>query len=165
MASTCPKCRKTVPDDSIYCPYCAHGLKPSARTVRVFVGSILMIVAALGSLILLILSTQALLGIYNWYPQLAAQMWFVYDQMFTVFALSGLIFALPAAVLSLSRKSHKWTMISATLSTLSGGALWITSMIAPIVVLWESTVYLFIPLFIAPLLGTLLIYPRKAEFK
>jgi hypothetical protein len=124
-----------------------------------------MIIAACGSLIILILSIQALLGIYKWYPQLAAQMWFVYDQMFTVFALSELIFALPATVLSLNRKSHKWTMISAVLCTVSGAGLWITSMTAPIVVLWETVVYLFTPLFLAPLLGTILIYPRKAEFK
>lgn len=165
MASTCPKCRKTVPDDSIYCPYCAHGLKPSAKTIRVFVASILMIIAACGSLILLILSTQALLGIYKWYPQLAAQRWFIYDQMFTVFALSGLIFALLTTVFSLSRRRHKWTMIFAVLCTFSGGGLWLTSMMAPVVVLWESVLYLFMPLFLAPLLGTLLIYPRKTEFE
>ena len=165
MASTCPKCQRRVPDDSIYCPYCAHGLKPSARTLRVFVGGILMIVATCGSLILFILSIQALLGIYKWYPQFVAQTWFVYDQMFTAFAFTGLIFALPATVLSFGRKSYRWTMMSAMLCTLSGAGLWITSMTAPIVVLWESMLYVFTPLFLAPLLGTILIYPRRAEFK
>jgi hypothetical protein len=165
MTLKCPKCQKTVPEDSTYCPYCAYGLKPSARTLRVFVGSVLLIIAALGSLILIILSTQALLGIYSWYPQLTAQAWFIYDQMFAVFAILGLMFAVPATVLSLSRRSHKWTMISAVLCTLSGAGLWFTSMLAPIVVLWESVLYLCLPLFLAPFFATLLIHPRKAEFR
>jgi len=169
MVSKCPKCGRTAPEDSIYCPYCAYGLKPSARTTRVSVGGALMIVAAVGSFILFVLSIRALLDIYRWYPRLVAQSWFVYDQLLTVFSFAGLLFGVPAAILSLNRRSYKWTMILAILCTLSGGGAWVTSMIIPSLkikdLLWYSIFYFFLPVFFPPLLGTMLIYPRKEEFK
>jgi len=165
MVVKCPKCGRTAPDDSVYCPYCAYGLKPSAITVRVSAGGILALVAAVASLIFLTLSIRALLDIYSWYPQLVAQSWFIYDQMLTIFAFIGLLTALPAVVLSLRRKSYRWTIILMALCTISGGGAWITSMIIPDSKLLNSVLYYFLPVFLTPLVGTVLIYPRKAEFK
>lgn len=104
MVSDCPKCTRTIPDDSVYCPYCGYGIKPSARSTQVSAGGTLMIVAAVASLIFFILSFQALLNIYNWYPPLVAQGWFIYDQMLTIFSFTGLVFGLSAAILTLTRK-------------------------------------------------------------
>lgn len=164
MVSECPKCGRTIPDDSVYCPYCGYGIKPSARSTQVSAGGALMIAAAVVSLIFFVLSFQALLNIYNWYPPLVAQGWFVYDQMLTVFSFTGLVFGLSAAILSLTRKSYKWTMASAVLCTLSGGSAWIISMIIPHSNAVQSLLYYFLPFAATSFIGTVLIFFRKAEF-
>ena len=164
MVSKCPKCRKTIPDDSVYCAYCGHGVKPSARSTQVSVGGALMLGAAVVSLVLFVLSFYALLNIYNWYPLLVTQIWFVYDQMLTVFSFSGFMSGLCAAILSLIRKSYKLTMAFAVVCTLSGGGAWIISMIILKAVMVQSLFRYFLPLFVTPLVGTILIFFRKAEF-
>jgi len=164
MVSECPKCGKTIPDDSVYCLYCGYGVKPSAKSTQVSVGGALMTVAAVASLIYLVLSVQALLNIYSWYPPLVAQTWFVYDQMLTIFSFTGLLFGFSAATFSLGRKSYKWTMASAILCTISGGGAWIISMVIPHSNVWYSFLEYFLPLFAASFIGTVLIFFRKAEF-
>jgi len=164
MVSECPKCGRTVPVDSVYCPYCGYGIKPSARSTQVSAGGALMIVAAVASLIFFVLSLKALLNIYSWYPPLIAQSWIVYDQMLTVFSFTGLIFGLSAAILSLTRKSYRWTIASAVLCTLSGGGAWVISMIIPHSNMVQSLLYYFLPLLATSLIGTVLIFFRKAEF-
>jgi hypothetical protein len=167
MISKCPKCDKPVPEDAVYCPYCAYGLRPSARTNRTSIGGSLMLIAAATSFILLILSIEALLAIYQWYPQLTAQLWFSYDQALTIFSFVGFISGATASALSLARKSYKWTMLTAVVCTFAGAASWTVSMIIPYAAqwLWNSILYYFLPMFLAPLIGTVLIYPRRAEFK
>lgn len=164
MTSECPKCSRTIPNDSVYCPYCGCGIKPSARSIQVSVGGALIIVAATGSLIFFILSLQALANIYSWYPLLVAQHWFLYDQMHAVLSFSGLLFGFSGAILSLTRKSYNWTMASTALCTLSGGATWILSMIIPHSDALQSFLYYFLPLFATAFIGTVLILFRKAEF-
>lgn len=164
MALECPKCGRKIPDDSIYCPYCGQGIKPSARSTQVSVAGAFMIVAATGSLIFLILSLQALLNIYSWYPPLVAQSWFIYDQMLTISTFTELLFGLIAAVFSLSRKSYRWTMISSILCTLSGCVSWTISTIIPHSNVVQSFLYYFMPLLMPPLVATILIFLRKPEF-
>jgi uncharacterized BrkB/YihY/UPF0761 family membrane protein len=165
MVLECPKCGRTVPEDSTYCPYCGHGVKPCANTTYVPMASILMIVTAASSLVLFALSIEALLDIYNWYPQLTAQSWFIYDQLLTVFSCLGMLFGLAAAALSSARRSYNYTMISALVCAASGGAAWVTSMIVPSSTLLVSTLYYFLPTFFPTLIATSLIYYRRVEFK
>lgn len=164
MISECAKCGKTIPDGSVYCPYCGYGIKPSARSTQVSTGGTLMIVAAVAYLVFFVLSFRALLNIYNWYPPLVAQSWFVYDQMFTIFSFIGLVFGLLAAILSLTRKSYKLTVASAVLCTLSGGGIWIVSLVIPHSDVVQSLLLYFFPLFATSFVGTVLIFFRKAEF-
>jgi len=164
MISECAKCGKTIPDGSVYCPYCGYGIKPPARSTQVSTGGTLMIVAAVASAIFFILSFQALLHIYNWYPPLVAQSWFVYDQMFTIFSFTGLVFGLLAAILSLTRKNYNLTVASAVLCTLSGGGIWIVSLVIPHSDVVQSLLLYFFPLFVPSFIGTVLIFFRKAEF-
>jgi len=124
-----------------------------------------MIVAAVASLIFFILCIQALAQIYGWYPPVVAQGWFVYDQILTVFSFMGFLFGFSAAILSLTRRSYRWTMFSAVLCTFSGASAWIISLIIPYAKVWNSFFYYFLPIFATSLIGTLLFYPRKAEFK
>jgi len=165
MALTCPKCGRNVPDDAVYCPYCKHGLKPSASTMNVSVAGFLMLIAATASLIIFLLSLDALLEIYSWYPQLIAQRWILYDQLFTVFSLVTFVFGFIAGVLSLSRKSYPWFMVAGVLCTIVGGGVWVTSMLVPDYKLSSSFLYYFLPIFLPSLLGTLLVFPRRTEFK
>jgi hypothetical protein len=164
MALTCPKCSRTIPNDSVYCPYCGHGIQPSAKTPLVSAGGTLMIAAGVASFIALFLSIRALTQIYSWYPASVAQGWIVYDQLFTVSSFTGFLFGFAAGILSLIRRSYKWTIVSTMLCTLSGAGTWIISMIVPFANIWYSFFYYFLPMFTMPLTGTLLIYPRKAEF-
>jgi hypothetical protein len=53
----------------------------------------------------------------------------------------------------------------ATVLTISGGAAEAISLTIPDSNLTYSTLYYFLPLFIPPLISTLLIIPRKAEFR
>jgi hypothetical protein len=165
MSLICPKCGRKVPDDSVYCPYCAHGLKPSAATPQVTAGGILMIVTATSSLILLILSINALAQIYSWIPRLVAQKWFIFGQLLTVISLAAFVSAASAAILTIGRKNYRLTMISAFVCTFSGLATYAVSMIIPDFNPLNSFVYYFLPLFVTPLIGTLLILRRKQEFK
>jgi len=124
-----------------------------------------MIVAAVASLIIFVQSVRALITIYNWYPPAVAQAWTPYDQMVAVFTFAGLVSGFSAGGLSLARKSFTWTMVSATLGTLLGAATWVTSLITPGANVVSSFFYFFLPLFTPALIGTALVYPRKAEFK
>jgi len=164
MVCECPKCRRTIPDDSVYCAYCGYGIKPSARSTQVSVGGAFMIVASAGSLIFFLVSVQALLNIYSWYPPLVAQGWFVYDEVFTLFAFSGLLFGLFAAIFSLTRKSYRRAIAFAVLCTLSEAGAWIISMIIPHSNVVQSFLYYFLPLFVPSFVGTVLVSFRKAEF-
>ncbi len=164
MTYKCPRCSRGMPNDSVYCPYCGYGIQPCARTMQVSAAATLLIVAAVTSLIFFIQSVRALAQIYSWYPRSAAEGWIVYDQMLTIFSLTGLFFGFSAGLLSLSRKSYRWAMISAVLCTLSGAGAWILSMIIPYSYPWYSFLFYFLPVFLTSLIGTLLVYPRKAEF-
>jgi len=123
----------------------------------------MMIVATTGSMIIFILSAAALQGIYGWYPQFVAQQWFIYDQLFTTFSFLGLASGTLATTLILSKRSHRAAAASATACTLSGTSLLIISLIQPLAVLWQSILYYFLPLFIAPLTGTLLTILQEEE--
>jgi len=116
-------------------------------------------------LIVFLLSLDALLEIYSWYPQLIAQKWILYDQLFTVFSLVTFVFGFIAGVLSLSRKSYPWFMVAGVLCTIVGGGVWVTSMLVPDYKLSSSFLYYFLPIFLPSLLGTLLVFPRRTEFK
>ncbi len=164
MDSKCPHCHRDVPDDSVYCPYCGYGIQPSARTAQVSAAGTLLLVAAVASLIFFVQSVRALVQIYGWYPQSVAQSWIIYDQTLTVFSFIGLLFGFSAGTLSLSRKSYRWTMVSAVLCTLSGAGAWILSMVIPYVQLSQSLLFYFLPILLTALIGTLIIWPRKAEF-
>jgi len=165
MVFECPKCRRTVPDDAVYCPYCGRGLQASARSVQVSIAGALMIVATAASFIILVLSIQALDALYNWYPPLVAQMWFFYDQLLAILVFLGFILGLATAIFSLSRMRYKWTMLLAVLCTISGGGALAISLVIPNSQLWSSILYYFLPVFFSPLVGTVLIYLRKEEFQ
>lgn len=160
----CPKCGRTIPDDSVYCLHCGRGIKKSARSSQVSAGGTLIIIAAVASSIIFILSFQAVLNIYTWYPPLVAQSFFIYDQMLTAFSFTGMLCGIPAAILSLTRKSYLLTMVFAVLCTFSGGCTWVISLIIPHSNLLLSLLYYFLPLFVTPFIGTMLILFRKAEF-
>ncbi len=121
-------------------------MKPSARSTQVSVGGALMIVATVANLIFFVFAFQAIINIHRWYPPLVAQIWFAYDQFLVMFFFTGLLFGLCTAVLSLSRKSYRWTLASAMLCMLSGGGAWIISMIVPHSSIVQSLVYYFFPL-------------------
>jgi len=165
MSLICPKCGRKVPDDSIYCPYCARGLKPSARTPQVSAGGILMIATSICSLTLLTLSVNALVQIYNWVPRLIAQKWFIYGQLLTAISVVAFVSAAVAAALTMERKNYRLTIIAGFVCTFSGAATYAVSVIIPDFNPLNSFVYYFLPLFVAPLIGTLLILKRKQEFK
>jgi len=165
MSLVCSKCGRKVPDDSVYCPYCAHGLKPSAATPQVSAGGLLMIVTAIGSLTLLILSINALVQIYGWFPRLVAQKWFIFGQLLTVISFVAFVSAASTAALTLGRKNYRLTVISAFVCTFSGLATYAISVIIPDFNSMNSFIYYFLPLFVTPLIGTLLILKRKQEFK
>jgi hypothetical protein len=124
-----------------------------------------MIAVAISSFILLILSINALVEIYAWVPSLVAQGWFIYDQSLTILSAVGLIAASAAAALSLKRRSYVWTVVSGLVCTLVGLATFAVSVIIPDFNLKNSFFYYFLPLFLTPLIGTLLVLRRKHEFK
>ena len=164
MAPACPKCGKVVSEDAVYCPHCGYGLKPSANTVQVSLGASLIIVATAASLILLVLSIKALGQIYVWYPPVVAQNWIVYDQMLSFFTLVSFLLGLSSSTLLLLRRKFMWAIASASLLTLTCIAAWIISILEPFTNLGSSFFYFFLPLVLPALVGTLLVYPRKAEF-
>jgi len=165
MASTCPKCARPVPDDAIYCPHCGNGLKPSAHTIDVSIGGTLMVVGAIASLVIFLLSVDALLEIYRWYPQLIAQEWFFYDELFSAFSFASFIFGIAASGLSLARKNYLFFIFTATVCTIAGAGVWIISMIVPGYSLFSSLLYYFLPIFLPSLIGILLVVRRKPEFR
>jgi len=165
MVFNCPKCGRNVPDESVYCPYCGHGIGPSAKTSLVSAGGTLMFVAATASLIIFILAVRALMQIYTWYPPGVASGWIVYDQGLTVFSFIGFVFGLSGGILSLARRSYRLTMASAVICTLAGAGNFIISMIIPYAQFVYSLLYYFLPVFTSSLIATVLFYPREAEFK
>ncbi len=165
MGSECPKCGRTVPEDSVYCPYCSFGLKPSAKTGFVPVGGALFMLATICSLIISVLSIDALQNIYRWYPQHVVQIWYFYDQLFTVFAIIQLFSGALATALTLGRRRYALAMIAAGICTFSGAGIFITSIITPLAEPLNSFLLYFLPVFLAPLVGTFLVFPRRKEFK
>lgn len=161
---SCPKCGRSVPDDSVYCPYCGFGIKPSARTVQVSAAGTLMIVAAVASLIFLILSLRALWMLYSWYPPGVASSWLLYNQGLAGFSFVESVFGFVAGLLALARKNYKVTVICAVVCTFSSAGSWTISLIIPFASVLYSFLYYFLPSFAVALVGTILIYPRKAEF-
>jgi hypothetical protein len=129
-----------------------------------FAATTLMITGTAGFLVIFIVSVLALQGIYQWYPQFVAQQWFIYDQLFTTFTFLGLLFGSLATTLMLSRRNPTIALITALLSTVSGASVSVTSLIAPLAVLWRSVLYYFLPLFIAPLIGALIFYHVKLNY-
>jgi hypothetical protein len=160
----CPRCNRDVPDNSVYCLYCGAGIQPSAKTTRVSAAGTLLIVASVASLIFFIQSVRALIQIYAWYPQSVAEDWIIYDQMLTVFSLTGFLFGFSSGLLSLSRRNYKWTLVSSLACTFSGMGAWLLSVIIPYSYAWYSFLFYFLPVFLTALIGTLLLYPRKVEF-
>jgi hypothetical protein len=142
-----------------------HGdrLDSERRIVYVTVAGILMVVATLGSLVVFILSVVALLGVYGWYPSFVAQQWFIYDEFFAVFSFFGMVFGAFATSFLLSKKSCWGVVASGTACTVSGAGVFVVSLIQPLALLWQAITYYFLPLFMAPLIGTLIIYVRKNE--
>jgi len=165
MSSNCPKCHKTIPDDSVYCPYCAHGSKPFAKTTQVSIGGAFTIVAAAGSLVFFIISLKALNELFSYYPPDVAGDWLNYDIAFATLAFTGFVFGSSASALSLTRKRHLLTMIFSVLCLISGLGLWTVSMIIPKANVWYSFLYYFLPIVLPALIATALFYPRKQEFK
>jgi hypothetical protein len=164
MAPVCPKCGKAVSEDAVYCPYCGYGLKPSAKTVQVSLGASLIIVATATSLILFMLSIKALMQIYVWYPPVVTQNWIIYDQMFSFFSLASFLLGLSSSTLLLLRRNFRWSLTLASLLTVSCVAAWTISILEPFTNLGSSFFYFFLPLVLPALIGTLLVYPRRAEF-
>ncbi len=165
MISTCPKCGQDMPHDSVYCPYCGHGIKPTARTNQVSAAGTLMIVAAIASLVFLVLSLRALTQLYRWYPTEVANSWILYNQILTCFSFTGCLFGFLSGFLSLTRRHCEVSMSCAVLCTLSGAGAWTISLIIPFANAMYSLLFYFLPAFITALIGTLLVYSRRAEFR
>jgi len=121
-----------------------------------FLSAVLMIVSSAWFLAMFVTSVQALQGIYTWYPQFVAQSWFVYDELFAVFSLLGLLWGFMSAGYMLSNRNSIVTLIIAILCVISGAGLSITSLIAPLDNLTHAIVYYFLPCFVVPLAGMLL---------
>lgn len=165
MVSTCPKCRRNVPEDAVYCPYCGYGLKPSARTTLVSTGGTLTIVAAVAHLIIFVQSVKALAEIYSWYPSIVARSWIVYDQTFAVLSFVGFLSGLLAGILSLGRIGYMWAMVFAVVCALSSIGVLSISMIIPFANVQYSLLYYFLPMSVPSFIALIIIYPRRAEFK
>lgn len=127
-----------------------------SRTNFLFLSAVLMIISSVWSLIMFVVSVQALQGIYSWYPQFVAQSWFIYDELFAVFTLLGLLFGFLSAGSMLSNRNSTATLIIGILCVISGADLSITSLIAPLALLSKSILYYFLPSFLVPLTGMLL---------
>ncbi len=165
MISTCPKCGQNMPDDSVYCPYCGQGIKPTARTNQVSAAGTLMIVAAVALLVFLVLSLRALTQLYRWYPTEVADSWIIYNQILTCFSFAGCLFGFMSGLLFLARRNYEFSMSCAVLCTLSGAGAWTISSIIPFANALYSLLFYFLPAFTTALIGTLLTYSRKAEFR
>lgn len=118
--------------------------------------AVLMIVSSVWFLIMFVTSVQALQGIYRWYPQFVAQSWFIYDELFAVFTLLGLLFGFLSAGFMLSNRNPTAASIIGISCVISGAGLSILSLIAPLAVLSKSILYFLLPSFLLPFAGTLL---------
>jgi hypothetical protein len=127
-----------------------------SRTNFLFLSAVLIIISSVWFLIMFVASVQALQGIYSWYPQFVAQSWFIYDEIFAVFTLLGLLFGFLSAGSMVSNRNSTATLIIGVLCVISGAALSITSLIAPLALLSKSVLYYFLPSFLVPLAGMLL---------
>jgi hypothetical protein len=153
--------RECMPIDADSISRNRDGLDLSARNAYTYVAAVMMVVATTDSLIVFVLSVAALRGIYGWYPQFVAQQWFIYDQLLTVFSFLGMASGASATVLILSKRSYGGAVSSAIVCIVSGASVLVISLIQPLALLWESILYYFLPLFAAPLTGTLLTYLQK----
>ncbi len=129
----------------------------------VTIAGVMIVVATVGSLVVFILSAVALIGIYGWYPSFVAQQWFIYDESFTVFSFLGMVFGAFATSFLASKKNCSAVVASGIACTVSGAGVFIVSLIQPQALLWQAITYYFLPLFMAPLIGTLIIYMRTDE--
>jgi hypothetical protein len=154
---------KPLTDDIVCCAHHQHGPNLAANIAQVYVAGTMMIVATVGSLNILIQSVVALLGIYGWYPQFVAQQWFMYDELLASSSVLGLIFGTLATGLILSGRNYWAAVVSAMACTLSGATSFVISLIQPLAVLWQSILYYLLPLFIAPLIGTLLTFLQTED--
>ena len=127
-----------------------------SRANFLFLSAVLMIFSSVWFLVMFVTSVQALQGIYGWYPQFVAQSWFIYDELFAVFTLLGLLFGFLSAGSMLANKNPTATLIIGILCVISGAGLSITSLVAPLAVLSKSILYYLLPSFLVPLTGTLL---------
>jgi hypothetical protein len=116
-------------------------------------------------MIVFTLSVVALNGVYSWYPQFVAQQWFIYDELFTVFSLLGLMFGAVATALILSKKSFKGAVAPALVCTLSSASVFVVSLVQPLAVLWQSLLYFFLPIFATSLGGAVLTYMQGEEIE
>ena len=154
---------KPVTVETNSCTHREHGPNLAASIAQVYVAGTMMLVATMASLIIVIQSVVALLGVYGWYPQFVAQQWFVYDEMLTASSVLGLAFGALAIALILSGANHRTAVASAMICTMSGASSFVISLIQPLAVLWQSILYYLLPLFIAPLTGTLLTYLQTED--
>jgi hypothetical protein len=127
-----------------------------SRTNFLFLSAVLMIISSVWCLIMFVVSVQALQGIHSWYPQFYSQSWFIYDELFAVFTFLGLLFGFLSAGFMFSNRNSTATLIIGILCVISGAALSITSLIAPLALLSKSILYYVLPSFLVPLIGTLL---------
>jgi len=130
--------------------------KSFSRNDFLFLSAVLMIVSSVWFLVMFVKSVQALQGIYSWYPQLVAQTWFIYDELFAVFTFLGLLFGFISAGSVLSNKNPTVALIIGILCVISGACLSILSLIAPLASLSNSILYYILPSFLIPLAGMLL---------
>jgi hypothetical protein len=149
--------------NGVHRAYRKCGLDLDAGTAHLYIAGTMMIVATMGSIVVFILSVTALQCIYGWYPQFVAQQWFMYDQLFTVFSFLGLTFGALATARIMAKGSSMWAVASSMVCTLSGASVFVVSLVQPLAVLWQSLLCYFLPLFIAPLTGTLLIYLQAED--
>ena len=163
MTTQYTKHRKTASVDAAYRADHPNTPDVAAKTAHTNAGGTLMIVATTASMIIFVLSVFALQNIYNWYPKLVAQQWFIYDQLLTAFSFLELIFGALATTLILSKKSFRVAVAFATICTLSGASAFVVTLIQPLAVLWESLLIYLPPLFITPLIGTILTYLQGEE--
>ena len=150
-------------DSSVNDAFHGNRLDSERRIVYVAVAGLMLAVATVGSLVVFTLSVVALLGIFGWYPSFVAQQWFIYIELFTVFSFLGVVFGAFATSFLVSRKNFLLGVASGIACTVSGAGVFIVSLIQPLARLWPAIAYYFLPLFIVPLIGTLIIYMKEDE--
>jgi len=144
-----------------YGTYDRHRDQSTVSVICLFTAAALMIVGTAEFLYVFVESLLALQGVYQWYPQFVAQQWFIYDELFTIFTFCGALFGSLAVTLALSGRNLTGTIIAGLLCAISGACVFIISLVAPLGLLWRSILYFFLPLFLLPLVGTLLLYYVK----